>query len=291
MATIYQVALAVKDATLALLQTKWADFPPAQIGIGWPYAPALSEILGEGGVQVSIFPLTRASQNRTGFKPRWVPIASPAVELEASVFSPVGREFPQQLMVPLQSWNLFFYGEVAAGLNIHVFLSSGNIPITDFYYQTVDGDTVISIAANIATLIAAQASDWPDLTVDAAGNSISFQGISSLQCNIGGTTTMAMEVRRTMTPVQVSVWAPNADLRNQIGELIENGLGTAFPNPFLRAEDGSAVWIRLRGAPSWEGDVAQSSYSLYQWHGVFECEYPTLMTAQATQIESIGATI
>jgi hypothetical protein len=271
MATIDQVLDAVQAAVYKLLVTQYGTNPPAQIIIGWPYAPALSEILGEGEAQISIFPLAKSAQNRTSRHPRWYTVTQNPVTLIATITTVGGN-----LVIT-------YTGTPQAGFNIHTFLDN---PVYDAYYQTTAEDSLDTVAAAVADKITAL--DAPGVSASATGAAVTVSGTTKLKCNIGGTATMAQEVRRTMTPVQVSVWAPNAESRRAIGQMIENGLALDFPIPFLQAADGAAIFIRMRGAPMWNDD-SQRAYSLYQWHGVFECEYPTHQISTGTQVESVGA--
>lgn len=275
MASLDQVALAVKDAVYNLLVQEYGTNPPAQIAIGWPYVPELSEILAEGEAQISIYPLTKASVNRTTRHPKLIPYSYSSPTLVATV-TKSGSTF-----------HITFSGSVVGVYNIHTLT---DVPTVDARVQTLGGDTLDTIATkvyNAINLLGTNAS----ATVSGAVTTVS--GTTILKCNVGlsQNTVMVQEVRRTMTPIQVSVWAPNPYARNAIGALLENGLALDYPFPFLQASDGSAIWLRMRGAPDWAGDEAQRSYTLYEWHGVYEAEYPTLQTVTGTPVEVVGTIV
>ena len=273
MATVDQVLTAIRDAVYDLLVGLYGDNPPAQIGIGFPYAPSLSEILGEGEAQISVYPLSKAAQNRTSRKPFW----------KTSVQNPVTLIVTKT--VSGSNFHLTFSGTAAGGLNIHTFIQPNTV---DAYYATQNTDSLNSIATAVAAAITALS--VPGVTASASGAVVTVSGTPYLKCNIGGTSVMVQEVRRAMLPVQLSVWAPDAASRQAIGALIENGFALDFPIPFLNAADGSAIWIRQRSTPAWSDD-SQRSYSLYEWHCIYECEFPTLQSATGAQIESVGTQI
>jgi hypothetical protein len=285
-ATISDVCTILKSTLIAALNATGITNPANQVGIGWPFGTSASEILGQNQAQITIYPLSSAAQNRTSRKPSLQVTANNPQPLIASITT-INDAF-----------NIIFSGSVIAGLNIHTLIEPGlggfvqrpaGLDTLDAYYQTTAEDDLFAVAANVGAALSAIAEGW---SVNWVGKVVTVTPnpgsppIRELQVNIGTTSTMAQEARRTMVPVQISVWAANSDDRNSMSGQIENALGLAT-EPFLYTPDGSAVWVRLRGGPSWV-ELSQSSYSLYEAHLIFECEYPTLQTFVGTQVEAIS---
>lgn len=272
MATVDQIADAVVDAVLAALNSADVQVPPGQVGVGWPWGPGISDILGQNEAQITVYPLSNAAQNRTSRKPAWKTYSQPTVPLLVAATTSGSNQM------------LTFSGASASGLNIHTFVQSVGGPLVDCYCATGGSDTLGSIATKVAAAV--NAAGVAGVSATTSGNSTIVSGSPTIKCNIGGQGTIAREVRRTMLPVQVSVWAANGPARNQLGQVLENSLALDVV-PFLNAIDGSAIRFRQRAAPKWV-DESESSYSLYEWHCVYECEYPTLQTAATATVLSVG---
>lgn len=257
---------------------KFVQNVPCQVIIGFPFGTSLTEILGNAQAQISVFPLTEASRTVTDRKPMWkvtqqnYPTINAAVKFEGDSFT------------------ITFYGQPAAGFNIHT-LIGGAVGQLDAPYQTTSEDTLETIAAAVGDAISALG--LSGVTVVAAGESVTASWLSGaylfsrVQVNIGGTATMAQEVARVMTPFQISVWAANADLRDSYSKQIDGALCMGVQNNFLYAADGSAIRVRRRGEPR-PNDQSQRSYSLYVSHLIYECTYPKLQTTEGTQVEVVA---
>lgn len=273
MPTLDQVCALLKTEVTNVLNASGQTFPPLQVLVGWPYGQSLSEILGQAQAQVTVFPLSKASQNRTSRKPQWQTSVQPAVPLIATIAGLT------------TTWTITFSGSVIPGLNVHTFPDNH---VADAYFQTASGDGLPAAATKTRDAINALAIGG--ISATASGNVVTVTGCPTLRCNIGGKATMIQEVRRTMTPVQISVWAAKGPVRNQLGAILEAGLAPSYPSPFITAPDGTQVWVRWRNSPQWNDDV-QLSYSLYVWHCVLECEYATTQSTDATTVESVGTTV
>src|ERR1700677_367525 len=287
MATVDEVTDAVVDAVLAALnntggETIWYDGsytlipnPPFQCGVGKPYGPSATEILGQNEAQVTVWPLAEAAQNRTSRKPTWKAATIQPVTIAAAVVGISG------------GYRLALSGTPAAGLNVHAFCGG---PRFDGYYSVLPGDTLDSICAALAAAIeaAATAAGQPGVTAIYSEASVDVLGTPYCEVNIGGQVTFVAEARRTMLPVQVSIWAAQAKFRDAMSKQIENNIALAT-SPFLQAYDNAAVWVRLRGAPRWD-ETSQHSYSLYEAHFILECEYPTFITSTRAVVEGVGIT-
>jgi hypothetical protein len=271
MATLDDVTVALKASVLTALTTYAPNTGPGQVGIGFPLGSSISQILGQNQSQVSLFPLEGVSQNRTSRRPRWQKLTTTTPLLSAAVSG-----------INSQTEAIVFSGTPTPGLNVHTFFGA---PLQDAYYQTQQGESLASLAAAVASgVIALGGSAVP--TPDA----VIVTGSPSLRCNIGVSAGAGMvaEVRRMMKLFQVSAWCANAVSRNTIAAAIGNNVGIDT-TPFLIASDGSAIWVRLRN--EYWIEKSQSSYSLYEYHAIFECEYPTLASTAATTIEAIPATL
>lgn len=290
MATVDEVTDAVVDAVLAVLnpngETGGASIwyngaytfiqnPEFQCGVGNPYGQSATEILGQNQAQVTIWPLSQAAQNRTSRKPTWKVASIQPVTIAATVVGIDG------------GYRITLSGTPAAGLNIHAFCGG---PRFDGYYSVLPGDTFDSICAALVVAIeaAATAAGQSGVTAIYSEASVDVLGTPYCEVNIGGQVTFVAEARRTMLPVQVSVWASQAKYRDAMSKQIENGVGLAT-SPFLQAYDNAAIWVRQRGAPRWD-ETSQHSYSLYEAHFIFECEYPTFITSTGAEVEGVGIT-
>jgi hypothetical protein len=291
--TIDEVAEAMQQAVLTALNASELEFPQLQVGIGWPVGTSASEILGQAQAQVTVYPIEAASQDRTNRRPIWKESTDDPVLLTATVVGGIMPFWRWTNDDPVGGWPsdpppsivLTFCGPVTAGLNIHTLVGQ---PPADAYYRTQSTDEAPSVATAVAAAINALSNSLASATV--SGNSVLISGVSNVQCNIGGHGTAVKESRRTMTPIQVSVWAADGPNRNILGKIIElSDIGTS-DHPFLIGCDGGAIRTRLRGSPKWR-DKSQSSYSLYEWHAVYECEYPTLQVTRTTSIEAIPVTL
>ncbi len=256
--------------------------PPNQVGVGEPYGQAMSQILGQNEAQVTIWPLTAAAQNRTSRKPTWQAATIQPVTIAAAVAGISGG-----YTITLSAITAGGVTGPQPGLNIHAFCGG---PRFDGYYSLVANDTLPSAATALAAAIraAAIAAGQSGVTASASGNVVTVLGTPYCTVNIGGQVTFVAEARRTMLPVQVSIWAPQAKYRDAMSKQIENGVGLAT-TPFQKAYDNAAIWVRLRGAPRWVG-ISQHSYSLYEAHFIFECEYPTFITSTGAVVEGVGIT-
>lgn len=283
MATLDEVADAVVDAVVATLQAppygatvdtggalgrQFIKNPPMQVGKGFPFGQALSEILGQFQAQVTVYPQAKLSQNRTDRKPSFKLVAPITVPLSATI-TPSGNNSI-----------VTFTGSVVPGLNVFAFFGRPKVPAM---YQTQGADDLNAVAAQIAAQINANGG-----SASSNANAVTVNN-SAVTVNIGGSGTMVAEIRRTMTPVQVTVWASDPNMREAISKQLENGMAPSWPIPFLQAVDGSAIWIRQRGSPM-PDDLSQSSYSLYVANIIYECEYPTWATIEGTEIEGIDVT-
>jgi hypothetical protein len=271
MPSLDQVCTLIQTEVLGIMQANSVGLPPGQVGVGQPFGQSLSEILGQYQAQISIFPIPKAAQNRTSRKPHWVTSIDPPVTLTV------------QVLRNSNTWTLTFGGVAAGGYNIHTFPNGSR---NDCYYQTQANDTLDSVATAVALSITNQSISG--ISASASGPVATVTGAPTMRCGIGGNCTMIAEMRRTMCPISVKVWAANAPIRNQIGALLENLLAPTYPSPMLTAPDLSYVWVRW-AKPGWNDD-SQSSYSLYVWEALLEAEYATVATTTGTAVESIPIT-
>lgn len=271
MASLTDVQNALADAVEAAIATAGITMPQ-QVGIGQPFGPSLTEILGQSEGQVTVFPVAGTHVDRTSRKPDWKVLTNAAPELTATLDA--------------TKTILTLGGAIKAGDVIHAFV--GKIP-QDAYTEVVAGDTVVAIGQRLQTALAAFGTlagvvlnDGPPVTLVVSGGTFDV-------VNIGGTGSLIREIARYAQSIRVSVWSPDPDTRDQIADVIRNAVGVGT-TPFLpAASDGSAIRVKLNG--DMPVDTSQSSYSLYEHHFVFECEYAVTQTVAATQIEGVELTI
>jgi hypothetical protein len=237
---------------------------PGKTVRGWPVTTQLADILAKKGYLVTVYP-QEGSTDESRYREERIAESLPTVSLVATVANDV----------------VTFSGAVAAELNVHVFVGK---PLREVLYQTVQGDTLASIATALATAINALALSGVHATPN--GATLQVTGSPALRCNVGGSGTITLEVGRDARDIQVSVWAPNEATRDAVGTAIIAAIGTVR-NHDLTLPDGTMAPIhkvgdRLR-------DKAQSPYSCYEWHIIFHVEYPRCEVQPATQIGAIKA--
>lgn len=232
---------------------------------GWPTPTELSKIIAQnnGKTQVTLWPLKGKSS--TAYSP------DDAVNIQ---FDPVNitASLSEDLTV------LTLEGTPSPGVNIHSFFG---FPTLDANIGPLIGtETLDALAAAIAARVEGMAVSG--VTAVAVGNQVTIAGAYWAYVNIGGTATMTQEVAREARSVQCSVWAPNADIREQVGNAIIAGVG-GTNNPRLTMSDGNILLCLYDNDMWW--DKAESSYSTYRWDIFFDIEYAISQTARLVQVE------
>lgn len=262
---VVAVASAVQSAITAGTLTA----PPAQCVPGFPVSNELAEILLAGEYQISVYILPDAKQTS-----RYVPvpfeISSPNVPLVATI----------------SGSTITFSGSIVAGLNIHTFVGP---LLSDAFYKTTSNDTLATVATAVEGAI--NALGIPGVSATASGDTVSTTGAPYLICRVGSSNvSMAIEVNRFTQGVQVSIWAPNPQLRFTVHDPIAYSIGTTLA-PFMSLSDGTPMRVQNTGVVKWNKDKSQSAYSCYEHHSIFQVEYGVLQPIVGAQVKAIQQTI
>lgn len=234
---------------------------PVKVYEGWPVPRHLDEDLQVGGANVSVYPLP-GERTTTRYLNEG--------ESELSISSP----------------------KIAAAIAGRVITLSGQIPAADdphtlvaiingktCHYRVLPSDTLASAAAGLAAAINAEA---PGATV--AGPAITVAPTTRITTvRIAVTGTYQREVRRQTRPVQITVWAPNPQLRTAVSKIIDAALADM---PFIDLYDQKA---RMRYQSS---NIIDSGQNDRAWRRdlIYTVDYGTTVAKTATTVaaESIS---
>lgn len=241
---------------------------PWMIASGYQFSDDLAKTQGQkSGVVITLYPLKAKRDNR--YLGPWYEVTAPSVGLIATVS---GNQ-------------ITFSGAASGGLNIHVLMAPGikEFPTADALYQTVNTDTLNTIATAVAAAITAQG-----FTAAASGAVVTVSSGYAQKVNIGGTGSISQEVNRIERFVQCSIFAPTPELRNAFADALMNALTGSIAQPFLTLPDGAGAWVKTIGDDYTE--QAQMSYTLYQAHITYSVEYMLENVSAATQIGAAEVT-
>lgn len=247
---------------------------PGQVGIGWPAATELVNLLAQNNLQwqVSVYPLPGA-RNVT----RYIGDAGGAL-LTAPSFG---------LTCAISGGAATFSGTTTDTVNVHGFLVGQN---ADAFVQLPQGTDAAAAAAAFANAITALA--LSGITASASSNAVTVTGATFKYVNLGGNGTMAQEIGRICQGVQVSIWAPadpnstvlpGLPLTYPIGDAIISRVGQKTSLRYTMP-DGTQMRVMYRS--EYPSDESQSSYSLYVRHIIYDVEYPIISTWTVTTVGS-----
>lgn len=255
------------DVQLALVAIAAAAVYPAGTGAasvsgspiviypGWPTASRLDADLLVGKAHINVYP-TQIENNKTRYSKEWT---------ESSINAP-------GLTVAVVGQVITIGGAVPAPFE------QNNVSVTvsgkAYVYAALANDTVASIAAAVAALIAA---DWPGTA--AAGGIITLPGAASITDSmIGVTGTLRRELRRQQRVFQITVWANTPAQRDTISGALDVALADVQR---LTMPDGLSA--RLIYMNSHVSDELQKA-KLYRRDFQYSVEYATTQSMTATQI-------
>ncbi|MEX3628427.1 MAG: hypothetical protein VB138_02005 [Burkholderia sp.] len=234
---------------------------PCMVYAGWPTPAQLDADLAVGKAHVSVFPRTE-ERNTTRFSQDWQPQAMNSATLTLTING-------QQITVG---------GVVPPANNPHNLsvLANGK----PYVYAVQTGDTLNSIAAALAALIAA---DIPGTS--AAGAVVTLPGTGRIgAARVGVTGTAIREVRRQERHFQITVWADTPAHRDAVAQPVDLVLATT---KFLTMPDGFAARLIYRNSPI--SDAMQKT-RLFRRDLIYLVEYATTQAETETQItqEQLG---
>lgn len=257
MASISQVIAALQTAVSNALIAGGITNQGTVIG-GWPNMPALTKQMEQVPPQycVSVYPLD-SEKLTTRFFPHWQYLTGLNVTLTASVSGNA----------------ITFGGTAASGFVVNVVVNAG-LQGQAVVYQTTSTDTLASIATSVASRLSALSG----ISAVASGDTVTVTGASSITCNVGGSATIAQEVRRTERQFQISTWCPDGPTRSAIVNAIDTYCATLY---FLTLGDGTFGRLKYVRGP-WNDEMQRDT--LYFAHQIFSVEFATMQTETATQV-------
>jgi hypothetical protein len=263
------ISVAVAATIQASITAGLLTAPPAQCAPGKPETPELVKILTQGGYLVSVYPLDDGHQTS-----RYPPVPFPY---------PGGEPVTLLVEINPEASTITFSGTVTPGINVHTLVGA---LFEDAFYQSVLNDTLGTVATAVAAQIVALG--MPGVGATASGAVVHVTGTPYLICNIGAATSsnMGIEVNRVQRGIEVTAWCPDPIVRYKVVDPIFQNIGTT-DYPFLTLSDGTPLRIQYSGKESWKNDKSQSSYSLYEHHINFECEYGFIRSISGTPIQVV----
>jgi hypothetical protein len=225
---------------------------------GWPVSDNLDADLAAGIANVSIFPPEGMERNTTRWPRDEQIIAAPVHTLTAVV----------------NGATITIGGSVAVPQNV-IALCGNDFA---FSYQVQANDTLPSIAAALAALIAAQ---FPGTS--ATGAVITTVGKTGiLQARIAGVGQVYVEQKRQEKTYWITCWCPTPAMRDILAPAIDVALSEL---DFITLADGSVG--RLRYASSRVSDEGQK-VQIYRRDLVYSVEYGTATITSAPETGAIG---
>lgn len=256
----------MRDQIQSVLQAAGLTNAKGTIFRGWPTSTELAKVIAQnnGQTQITLWPLKgRPTTSHEAFnQPTNVVFPSPT--LTASI-SPNFKMLT--ILTPPSKGDL-----------LHAFFG---IPTWDANFGPALGT---ESPTQVATIIANAVNSLgvSGITADVSGTSAHLNGGQWAYANIGGTGSMSLVTASEARSVQVSVWAPNANVRERVGSAIIAGVG-GVDQPRLVMPDGN-ILLCLYDNDLWI-DKAESSYSVLRWDIFFDIEYPITKTVPLVQVE------
>lgn len=239
---------------------------------GWPVANSLDADLAVGIANISVFPCVGATRNVTKYLPEWRQMPSAPPTVVATVLNNTvtfsGHGTPGQVVgvrygpaVPVggDPWSIGFS------------LSFGPLQSPSLAtYRTVTGDTGVTIAAALASILAGASSSGPVLTLP------TDYGVAAV---VAPDIPELLETRRQEQQIDVIGWCPNPHSRDIIMSLIDAGFANMM-DQFGRLTsqfglpDGSNAFIRY--VANRTNDAPQQA-TLWRRDLRYRVEYPTTL--------------
>lgn len=232
---------------------------PVVVHRGWPLSTDLDRDLPAGKSHVSVWPKGGTERNVTKYP---------------EDYQELSRDTPS-LTVSVQSNKITIGGTVNTAVPQFVTIQIG--PRFVASYVPVAGDTPASIAFNISQLITAQFA----LAI-ASGATINVQTGSPIRSIVGVTGVQISELKRQVTQLQITIWAPSPDIRDAIAKLLDPAFAD---NKFLTLADGSAGFFRYD--VTLLSDMVDREH-LYRRDIIYTVEYGTTKTDGAFEVTSVG---
>lgn len=226
---------------------------------GWPNSAQLDKDLAAGKAHVSIFAPAGMERNTTRYGRDDIEIA-PAHTLTAAV---AGNQ-------------VTIGGTVSTPQNVLVLCGARFV----FSYSVQNADTLASIAAALAAMIAAS---FPGTS--ASGSAITISGSPGIvQARVAGQGQVWTEQGRQEKSFWITCWCPTPTMRDVLAPAIDLALRQL---DFITMSDQGAA--RLRYSSSRTSDEG-SKVQIYRRDLVYSVEYATATVTDAPEIGAIGVT-
>ena len=229
--------------------------PLTSIYPGWPNPQQLDKDLKLGIVHVNVYPW-KQDRNTTRYMEVWQITTPPAPSISASVAGNVvtleGVPSPQQ--------------------NIAVLVNR-----SAFTYQTVQSDTLSSVAASLAAIIGRAI---PGAT--AIGANIFLPGTARIAAaRVGTFGTGTKGIRNQERIFQVGIWAGAPSLRDAVAQVVDPAISSVR---FLNLPDGFAARIIYHGSLL---NDSEQKMGIYRRELLYSVDYATTVSEQEWQITVI----
>lgn len=260
MADYTEVASTIAGIIAAAVYPDGTDEPsaigaPVKIYPGWPSPTCLDTDLKAGTVNISVFPMA-SEQNVTRHLQEYQEISRGEKTLGFEILSATTFEIT---------------GAVTLPMHIAVRVNGRSVA-----YACQAGDTPTTIAAALATLIAA------DITpASSSGAIVSIPSGTGIAVGIGVGGALWRELKRQSKWFMVTVWAPSPGLRAAAGIIADRTLAAATWLALPDYTGGRNIYVK-----GFDQDDAQEAL-LYRRDLIYDVEYMTIETVDATEVTFI----
>jgi hypothetical protein len=218
--------------------------PDCRIYRGWPNSAALDTDLGNGVINVTVFPQGEPGRNTTRYSQQWQ-----------------GSSTQSTLTASVSGTSVTIEGTVGLGQLAGILVNDSS-----YVYVVQVSDTPEIVAANLATLARA---DW---IVNLSGATLTIPGAGSLLARVVAGASVMQEVRRQEQAFRITCWCPTPATRDASASAIDLLL-VGFQ--FIELADGSQGRLQYHG--TLEFDQSQDAL-LYRRDLLYNVEYPTTIT-------------
>jgi hypothetical protein len=217
---------------------------------GWPLSAALNADLASGVVNISVLPIANSIKPVTSFNEGWIGAAATPSMLAVSF----GNE-------------ITFSGVPGAGQLVGILVDG-----LAYVYRSVAGDTLSTVAANLASMISA------NIAATSTGNTVNILGAIKVVGRTAVNVNLWQEIRRQRQNFTIGFWCPTPQLRDISASLVDLGLAATR---FVTLQDGSDG--RLIFADTVSQDQNQNA-NIYRRDLIYSVEYATTMSMTATEM-------
>jgi hypothetical protein len=209
---------------------------------GWPVPAALNSDLAASVVNVTVFPANRPDEVPDAYFD--IPYASlPAVTLLATV---TGQ-------------SVAFSGVVAVNQVVGLLVDG-----TPYAYNTVNGDTPASIAANLTALIAV------NRVAILSTSTITMPDVTALIARVVMNATVTRSLRRQRKEIQVTAWCPSPTLRDSVCGIIDLAFAASS---FINLADDTTAHVQYVSTQVYDQSL---NALLYRRDLCYKFEYTTV---------------